>query len=241
MVQDSYIEFTEPVVNKLEGFADTLENIRYESDDWSVVVSLFLLYLESNLKESNIYDFVFKTDESKSVKLKLQEEKKILFDEINKNVKRLEESPNIVNEKWDQVREHYDTIKETEDTLNSSIEKHYENIKSIEEELQSKVQEEYDQIKKLETERNGIVDGEYFEIKSLESDIEDIHKNTSTISAENDDLYKKVEVIDHKLSEIENHIEDSEWKVELDSPEEKVFETIKNNLILNKRLKYGDI
>lgn len=223
MVQDSYIEFSEPVVKKLEGFADTLENITYESEDWKVVVSLFLLYLESNLSQSNIYDYVFKTDESKTPKLNLQEEKKELFEKINANVKRLENSPNEVNKKWDEVRGHYDVIKETEDKLNGKINDYYERIKEIEQE------------------RNQIVDGEYFKIKTIESDIEDIHAETSKISEQNDNLYKEVEKIDYKLSDIENHIEDSEWKIELDSPEEKVFETIKNNLILNKRLKYGDI
>lgn len=241
MVQDSYIEFTEPVVKKLEGFADTLENIRYESEDWQVIVSLFLLYLESNLTESNIYDYVFKTDESKELKLQLQQSKKELFEKINQNVKTLENSPNEVNQKWDEVRDHYDTIKETEDTLNGKIDYHYDRIKEIEKEFQQKIENEYDQIKKIEDERNQIVDGEYFTIKTIETDIEDIHKQMSKISEENDNLYKEVEVLDHKLSDIENHIEDSEWKVELDSPEEKVFETIKNNLILNKRLKYGDI
>ena len=79
------------------------------------------------------------------------------------------------------------------------------------------------------------------EIVDIESDIEDIHSKMKTISEENDVLYKEVETIDHTLSDIDNNIEESEWKVELDSPEEKVFELVKNKLIINKRLKYGDI
>jgi peptidoglycan hydrolase CwlO-like protein len=223
MVQNSYIDFTEPVVKKLEGFADMLESVEYNAEDWKVITSLFLLYIESNLNSSNIYDFVFKTDEVKDEKLSLQENKRVLFEKINDNVKFLETSPNSINEMWNQV------------------ENHYVEIKKIEEELQKRVQELYSQIKDVEINRNSIVDGEYFTIKSIESDINDTHKKMEEVSKENDEYYKEVELMDHKLSEIENYVEDSEWKVELDSPEEKVFEHVKNNLIKNKRLRYGNI
>jgi predicted nucleic acid-binding Zn-ribbon protein len=241
MVQNSYIDFTEPVVKKLEGFADMLESVEYNAEDWKVITSLFLLYIESNLNSSNIYDFVFKTDEVKDEKLSLQENKRVLFEKINDNVKFLETSPNSINEMWDQVRDHYDIISDTETKLNEEIENHYVEIKKIEEELQKRVQELYSQIKDVEINRNSIVDGEYFTIKSIESDINDTHKKMEEVSKENDEYYKEVELMDHKLSEIENYVEDSEWKVELDSPEEKVFEHVKNNLIKNKRLRYGNI
>ena len=223
MVQNSYIDFTEPVVKKLEGFADMLESVEYNVEDWKVITSLFLLYIESNLNSSNIYDFVFKTDEVKDEKLSLQENKRVLFEKINDNVKFLETSPNSINEMWNQVRDHYDIISDTETKLNEEIENHYV------------------EIKKIEINRNSIVDGEYFTIKSIESDINDTHKKMEEVSKENDEYYKEVELMDHKLSEIENYVEDSEWKVELDSPEEKVFEHVKNNLIKNKRLRYGNI
>jgi ATP-dependent 26S proteasome regulatory subunit len=223
MVQNSYIDFTEPVVKKLEGFADMLESVEYNAEDWKVITSLFLLYIESNLNSSNIYDFVFKTDEVKDEKLSLQENKRVLFEKINDNVKFLETSPNSINEMWNQVRDHYDIISDTETKLNE------------------RVQELYSQIKDVEINRNSIVDGEYFTIKSIESDINDTHKKMEEVSKENDEYYKEVELMDHKLSEIENYVEDSEWKVELDSPEEKVFEHVKNNLIKNKRLRYGNI
>lgn len=180
MDENSYIEFTEPVVIKLEGFADTLETLRYESDDWITVISLFFLFIESKLNESNIYDYVYKTDITKNEKLGLQEEKKVIFDEINGNITKLQELPNQINEM-------------------------------------------YNQIKKIEN----IIGG--------------IHEEMDNLSKINDEKYKSVEVIDHKISDIENFIEDSEWKVDLDSPEEKVFELIKNNLIILKKLKYGDI
>jgi len=241
MVQDSNIIFTKSVVEKLEGFADQLDAIRYESEDWEVVISLFFLYLESSLPNSNIYDFVLKTDNSKDEKLELQEKKRLLFDKINQNVDFLKEIPDNINQKWDEVRDHYDLISTTEESINPEVEEHYNEIKKLEKDFQEKVQKQYELIKEKEEKRNSIVDGEYFTIKTIESDIEDIHSKMKTVSEENDTLYKEVEVIDHTLSDIENNIEDSEWKVELDSPEEKVFGLVKNKLIINKRLKYGNI
>jgi uncharacterized coiled-coil DUF342 family protein len=241
MVQDSNIVFTKSVVEKLEGFADQLESIRYESEDWEVIISLFLLYLESSLPNSNIYDFVVKTDNSKDEKLNLQEKKRLLFEKINENVESLKVMPDTINQKWDEVRDHYDVISETEGTINPEVEEHYNEIKKLEKDFQEKVQKQYELIREKEEKRNSIVDEEYFTIKTIESDIEDIHSKMKTISEENDVLYKEVETIDHTLSDIDNNIEESEWKVELDSPEEKVFELVKNKLIINKRLKYGDI
>ena len=241
MVQDSNIVFTKSVVEKLEGFADQLESIRYESEDWEVIISLFLLYLESSLPNSNIYDFVVKTDNSKDEKLNLQEKKRLLFEKINENVESLKVMPDTINKKWDEVRDHYDVISETEGTINPEVEEHYNEIKKLEKDFQEKVQKQYELIREKEEKRNSIVDEEYFTIKTIESDIEDIHSKMKTISEENDVLYKEVETIDHTLSDIDNNIEESEWKVELDGPEEKVFELVKNKLIINKRLKYGDI
>lgn len=212
MDENSYIEFTEPVVKKLEGFADTLETLRYESDDWTTVISLFFLFIESKLNESNIYDYVYKTDITKNEKLGLQEDKKVIFDEINGNITKLQELPNQINEMWDTINGYYDDMKVLE-----------QEFKMVEEKFQQDIQEKYDQIKKIEN----IIGG--------------IHEEMSNLSKLNDEKYKAVEVIDHKISDIENFIEDSEWKVDLDSPEEKVFELIKNNLIILKKLKYGDI
>lgn len=212
MDENSYIEFTEPLVLKLEGFADTLETLDYESEDWKTVISLFFLYIESRLSESNIYDYVYKTDTTKDDKLKLQEDKGIIFSQINDNITKLQELPEDINKKWDIINGHYDDMKVLE-----------EEFKKVEEKFQQDIQKKYDQIKEVEVE------------------IEGIHHKMDEISSTNTELYKNVEGIDHKISEIENYIEDSEWKVDLDSPEEKVFELIKNNLIILKKLKYGNI
>jgi chromosome segregation ATPase len=212
MDENSYIDFTEPVVQKLESFADTLETLKYESEDWKTVISLFFLFIESRLGESNIYDYVYKTDQTKDDKLGLQEKKRVVFEEINSNITKLQELPEDINKMWDTINGYYDDMKVLE-----------QEFKKVEEKFQQDIQEKYDQIKEVETSIDGV------------------HKEMERLSGTNDGLYKNVESIDHKISDIENYIEESEWKVDLDSPEEKVFELIKNNLIILKKLKYGNI
>jgi len=45
----------------------------------------------------------------------------------------------------------------------------------------------------------------------------------------------------NRLSDIHNDIDDSEWKVEINSTEEIVFNSIKQKLIIEKKLNYGSI
>ena len=212
MDENSYIDFTEPVVQKLESFAETLETLNYESEDWKTVISLFFLYVESKLPESNIYDYVFKTDQSKEERDQLKEKRGGLYEVINNNINQLQELPEDINKMWDEINGYYDDMKVLE-----------EEFKKVEQKFQDDIQEKYDQIKGVET----LIEG--------------VHQKMKELSETNDKLYKDVEVVDHRVSDIENIIEDSEWKVDLDSPEEKVFELIKNNLIISKKLKYGNI
>lgn len=212
MDENSYIDFTEPVVQKLESFAETLETLNYESEDWKTVISLFFLYVESKLPESNIYDYVFKTDQSKEERHQLKEKRGDLYEVINNNINQLQELPEDINKMWDEINGYYADMKVLE-----------EEFKKVEQKFQDDIQEKYDQIKGVET----LIEG--------------VHQKMKELSETNDKLYKDVEVVDHRVSDIENIIEDSEWKVDLDSPEEKVFELIKNNLIISKKLKYGNI
>ena len=63
------------------------------------------------------------------------------------------------------------------------------------------------------------------------------------------DLYKnELENIDqemwklkNRLSDIHNDIDDSEWKVDTQSTEEVVFNSLKQKLIIEKKLNYGNI
>lgn len=212
MDENSYIDFTEPVVQKLESFAETLETLNYESEDWKTVISLFFLYVESKLPESNIFDYVFKTDQSKEERHQLKEKRGDLYEVINNNINQLQELPEDINKMWDEINGYYADMKVLE-----------EEFKKVEQKFQDDIQEKYDQIKGVET----LIEG--------------VHQKMKELSETNDKLYKDVEVVDHRVSDIENIIEDSEWKVDLDSPEEKVFELIKNNLIISKKLKYGNI
>ena len=53
--------------------------------------------------------------------------------------------------------------------------------------------------------------------------------------------YERIEEIDNRVAEMETDIENSEWKVEIDSTEEIVFNSIKQKLIIEKKLNYGSI
>jgi len=85
------------------------------------------------------------------------------------------------------------------------------------------------------------IDLKYAEIRRIEQEIQDIHSKMDNMGMENQTLYNEVEEIDNKVSEIENFIDESEWKVELDSHEEMTFNNIKQKLVIEKRLNYGNI
>lgn len=85
------------------------------------------------------------------------------------------------------------------------------------------------------------IDLKYAEIRRIEQEIEEIHSKMDDMGRENETLYTEVEQIDNKVSEIENYIDESEWKIELDSHEEMTFNNIKQKLVIEKRLNYGNI
>ena len=53
--------------------------------------------------------------------------------------------------------------------------------------------------------------------------------------------YTKINTINSELSLVENDIEESEWKVDLNTHEEFIFNKIKQKLIIEKKLNYGSI
>ena len=85
------------------------------------------------------------------------------------------------------------------------------------------------------------IDLKYAEIRRIEQEIQDIHSKMDNMGMENQTLYNEVEEIDNKVSDIENFIDESEWKIELDSHEEMTFNNIKQKLVIEKRLNYGNI
>lgn len=85
------------------------------------------------------------------------------------------------------------------------------------------------------------IDLKYAQIRKIEEEIQDIHSKMDSMGRENETLYTEVEEIDNKISDIENFIDESEWKIELDSHEEMTFNSIKQKLVIEKRLNYGNI
>jgi predicted nucleic acid-binding Zn-ribbon protein len=172
-------------------------------------------------------------------------------------IKENEEKYNI------EIDDLYDKIKESQDELygkidyfekekNEIIENLYTQIKENEAKYSSEMEAVYDEIKKIddelygkidvsENEKNNIVNKTYDEIKSIESNIQDIHTQMSEMASENDVLYGEIENIDFEISQIDNYIEESEWKVDLDSHEEVTFNKIKEKLIIEKKFNYGNI
>lgn len=228
------ISLTKYQVETLESIADLLESIDYSKEGAEIKFLTLIVNIESLLPKSNIFDYVFKTDITKDKKLELQENKKQKFEVINSNVELLKSLPSDIEFKWNQVKENYDIIKENEEKYNSEIDSLYNKIKEIQDELYGKIDD-------FENEKNNIVNKTYDEIKSIESNIQDIHTQMSEMASENDVLYGEIENIDFEISQIDNYIEESEWKVDLDSHEEVTFNKIKEKLIIEKKFNYGNI
>ena len=172
-------------------------------------------------------------------------------------IKENEEKYNIeIDDLYDKIKESqdelYGKIDDFEKEKNEIIENLYTQIKENEAKYSSEMESVYDEIKKIddelygkidvsENEKNNIVNKTYDEIKSIESNIQDIHTQMSEMASENDVLYGEIENIDFEISQIDNYIEESEWKVDLDSHEEVTFNKIKEKLIIEKKFNYGNI
>jgi len=172
-------------------------------------------------------------------------------------IKENEEKYNIeIDDLYDKIKESqdelYGKIDDFEKEKNEIIENLYTQIKENEAKYSSEMEAVYDEIKKIddelygkidvsENEKNNIVNKTYDEIKSIELNIQDIHTQMSEMASENDVLYGEIENIDFEISQIDNYIEESEWKVDLDSHEEVTFNKIKEKLIIEKKFNYGNI
>jgi len=77
--------------------------------------------------------------------------------------------------------------------------------------------------------------------KSDFEEIELLTKQMEDIGGRIKELYTNIENTNYALSELENYIEESEWKIEVDSHEEITFNEIKQKLIIEKKLNYGNI
>jgi chromosome segregation ATPase len=175
------------------------------------------------------YDIIKENEEKYNTEIdSLYDKIKEMQDELYGKIDNLEKEKNEIIENL------YTQIKENEAKYSSEMEAVYDEIKKIDDEL-------YGKIDVSENEKNNIVNKTYDEIKSIESNIQDIHTQMSEMASENDVLYGEIENIDFEISQIDNYIEESEWKVDLDSHEEVTFNKIKEKLIIEKKFNYGNI
>lgn len=74
----------------------------------------------------------------------------------------------------------------------------------------------------------------YALIEQLTNDMEEIGNRIKN-------SYSIIENVNHQLSKIDNDIDESEWKVDIGGHEELTFNSIKQKLIIEKKLNYGNI
>jgi Txe/YoeB family toxin of Txe-Axe toxin-antitoxin module len=168
MDKSTIINFNKKNVRELELFAESLELILTNKDKLSTNFSLILLNIESFIPNSNIFNYIFKTDIFKREKIKLSIEKGKVFEKIK------------------------------------IIDKDIENLVKRIDELVKEIDEKSLQITNKENKLN--------------------------------EEYQYIDNINLKLSEMDNKIDESEWKVYLGSSEEVFFNFIKRKLIIEKKL-----
>jgi len=162
------LEFNNNNVRQLELLANGLEGVLLKKDTIETNFSLILLNIESFIPNSNIFDYIFKTDIFKREKIKLSIEKGKVFEKIK------------------------------------IIDKDIENLVKRIDELVKEIDEKSLQITNKENKLN--------------------------------EEYRYIDNINLKLSEMDNKIDESEWKVYLGSSEEVFFNFIKRKLIIEKKL-----
>jgi hypothetical protein len=155
------IEFNMINVRQLELLADSLEGLLINRDTIETNFSLVMLNIESFIPNSNIFEYIFKTDIFKREKTKISIEKG----------------------------------------------KQYEKIKVIDNEIGRLVNE--------------------IEEKTLLIRNKEIELN---------DEYSIIDKMNNNLSNMDNQIDESEWRVYQGSSEEVLFNFLKNKLIKEKKL-----
>jgi peptidoglycan hydrolase CwlO-like protein len=71
--------------------------------------------------------------------------------------------------------------------------------------------------------------------------IEEHNKLLEELGEKISNSYNKINSINTELSNIDNEIDESEWRIDIDSHEEFIFNKIKEKLIIEKKLNYGSI
>jgi ribosomal protein S17 len=158
------LEFNNNNVRQLELLANGLEGVLLKKDTIETNFSLIMLNIESFIPNSNIFEYIFKTDISKRDKIKILIGRGKQYEKIKIIDNKIEQ---IVNE----IEEKTATIRIEENELNNEykiIEKIYEKIKIIDnkiERLVGEIQEKTSSIRNEENELNN----EYTVINKMNS------------------------------------------------------------------------
>jgi len=120
------VEFNMNNVRQLELLADGLESLLMNRDTIETNFSLVMLNIESFIPNSNIFEYIFKTDIFKREKLKISIDKgkqyekiKIIDNDIARLVSEIEEKTLLIRNKEIELNDEYSTI----DTMNASLSK----------------------------------------------------------------------------------------------------------------------
>ena len=162
------INFNIENVRQLELLADSFEKLLLNRDLIETNFSLIILNIESFIPNSNIFDYIFKTDIFKREKLKLS---------INK-------------------------------------------------------EKQYDKIKKIDDDISDFVS----EIDNLVRKIDELNIKIKDKEEELNEEYKIIDKMNSDMSNMDNNIDESEWKIYTGSSEEIFFNFLKKKLINQKKL-----
>jgi len=158
------LEFNNNNVRQLELLANGLEGVLLKKDTIETNFSLIMLNIESFIPNSNIFEYIFKTDISKRDKIK------ILIGR-GKQYERVKIIDNKIEQLVNEIEEKTLSIRNEENELNNEykiIEKIYEKIKIIDnkiERLVGEIQEKTSSIRNEENELNN----EYTVINKMNS------------------------------------------------------------------------
>jgi hypothetical protein len=125
------IEFNNDNVRQLELLADGLESILLKKDTIETNFSLIMLNIESFIPNSNIFEYIFKTDIFKRKKIKVSIERgkqyekikivdneiEILVNEIEKLANQIDEKTLLIRNKENELNDEYRII----DKMNTNL------------------------------------------------------------------------------------------------------------------------
>ena len=163
------LEFNNNNVRQLELLANGLEGVLLKKDTIETNFSLIMLNIESFIPNSNIFEYIFKTDISKRDKIK------ILIGR-GKQYERVKIIDNKIEQLVNEIEEKAATIRIEENELNNEhkiVEKIYEKIKIIDNEIERLVDEIQEKTLSIRTQENEL-NNEYKVINKMNSRLSNI-------------------------------------------------------------------